>query len=146
MKIGYKNNTLCYWWREKNHKVLMCFLGVLCVFFGCLEERKMCRETRQRAENLEKCLPPLVWRVLGAIYSLSMRFEAAALQGPLDSIGLKMGWSWHPWKYFDFLFPKRYGSWKSNSQIKSYSSRKLAVHRSICQPCFHDISVVLTLI
>ena len=32
----------------------MCFLGVLCVSFWCLEERKMCRETRKREKNLEK--------------------------------------------------------------------------------------------
>ena len=75
-----------------------------------------------------------------------MIFEAAALQGPSPSNLLGWVWSWNLWKYLDFLFLKRYGSWKSNSWIKSYGFRKLVVHRSVRYPDFRDISAVLTLI
>ena len=114
----------------------MCFLGVW-------KREETCRETGQRAK-LRKCLPFLVWRVLGAIYSPDAPFEVATLQGPLASKGLWLDWSWLPWKYFDFLFPKRYGSWKFNGWIKSYGSWKLAVHQSVRYPGFHDISPILT--
>ena len=58
----------------------MCFLGVLCVFFWCLEERKMCRETRQR-EKFKKMCSSLICGVSGAIYSLDMLFKVVALGG-----------------------------------------------------------------
>jgi len=43
-----------------------------------------------------------------------------------------------------FSISKKYGTQKSNSQIKSYGSRKFALQRSILHPSFCDISVVLT--
>ena len=47
-KIGYKNNTLYFWWRSKNQEVLMCFL---CVF---RERRKMCRKHPGKEQDPEK--------------------------------------------------------------------------------------------
>ena len=70
--------------------------------------------------------------------SWSIHFEAAALKGQ------KKCGSWHPWKDLDFLFLKRYESWKSNNRIKSYGSRKFVMHRSVRHPGFCDISAVLT--
>ena len=90
------------------------FLGVVCVFW-CLEERKTCRETKKMSSFL-------VWGVPGAIYSFSTHFEAEALQGPPALKDLKRSWSWHPYKYFDFLFLKRYGSWKFQSDQKLWLS------------------------
>ena len=119
---------MCFWWREKNEEVLMCFS----VFGREQKFRKMCYF--------------LVWRVLGAIYSPGTHFKTMTLQGPPASKGIKWGWSWHPWKYLGFLFLKRYGSWNSNSRIKSYGFRKSAVHRSVYHPGFRDTSIILTLI
>ena len=150
MKIGYKNSTWGCWWREKNQEALMCFFGCFVCVFWCLEERKSV-EKPDKEHKIRKNVFSLVWGVPKAIYSPDTHFVAAALkglpvalQGPPALKGLKFGWSWHLWKYFDFLFPKRYGSWKSKGRIKSYDSQKLAVHRSIHHPSFHDILVVLT--
>ena len=59
----------------------------------------------------------LVWSVPRAFYSPGTIYKAAA---PSNDFGL--GWSWHPWKDLDFLFLKRYGTWKSSNRIKSYGS------------------------
>ena len=50
---------------------ITCFIGIICVFFWCLEEikKKACREVGQQA-NFRK------------IYSPSTLFEATALGGP----------------------------------------------------------------
>ena len=69
--------------------------------------------------------------VSGAFYSPNTNYKATALQGPPPLNGLGSSWSWHPWKDFDFLFLKRYGTWKFNGQIKTYDSGKLVVHRSV---------------
>ena len=79
---------------------------------------------------------------LGLFIAQGAFLEATALQGPPASQGPKMNGSWNPWKYLDFLFLKRYGSWKSNGWIKSYGSRKFVVHRSVRRPGFCDISTV----
>ena len=53
-KIGYKNNTLYFWWREKNQEALMCF-------FLCLEERKKVSEIIQvERKNPENSSPDLM--------------------------------------------------------------------------------------
>ena len=119
------------------------------VFFGCffgVWKRKKRVEKPSREQNLGKCDLFQVWGVPWAIYCPSPNYKATALQGLSASNLLWLGWSWKTWKGFDFLFLKRYGTWKSNGQIKSYGSRKLAVHRSVRHPGFCDISAVLTLI
>ena len=119
------------------------FLNVFCVFFWCLEDRKTCKKTMQRAK-IRKNMIPQVQRVPRTFYSPSKNFKAAAHVGPPASNLLWLSWSWHVWKGLDFLFLRRYGSWNSNGQIKSYSSWKLVVHRSVHYPRFCDISTVLT--
>ena len=47
------NNTLCYWSREKNQEGLMCFLGVLCVFFG-VWNREKCVEKPEKEQKIRK--------------------------------------------------------------------------------------------
>ena len=46
--IGYKNNTLCFWSREKNQEALMCFLGVW-------KREKTRREAGQREKFKKMC-------------------------------------------------------------------------------------------
>ena len=116
------------------------------VFFCVWKRGKICRRHSGREQNPGRLLLFFVWRVTGAFYSPSMIFKAMALQGQLPSNSLWLGWSWHPWKDLDFLFLKRYGTWKSNGWIKSYGFRKLVVHRLVHYPNFRDISAVLTLI
>ena len=72
--------------------------------------------------------------------------KVEALEGPSPRKGQQKCGSWQSWKDLDFLFLKKYGSWKSNSWIKSYGSRKLVMHQLVRYPGFHDISTVLTLI
>ena len=44
-RLGIRTIPCVLWWRGKNQEAFMCFLGFLCVFFWCLEEReKLCRE------------------------------------------------------------------------------------------------------
>jgi len=45
----------------------------------CVWKREKCVEKLGREQNLEKCLPLLVYEVLGAVYSPDMLFEAVAL-------------------------------------------------------------------
>ena len=139
-KIGYKNNNLDFCWREQNQQTLMCFLGV----FGVCKREKCVEKPYKGKKKSRKCVLLLVWGMPGAIYSPDTNFEVAALVGLPASNLLWLGWSWKPWKYLDFLFLKRYGTRKSNDRIKSYGSRKLEVHQSVCYPGFHDISAILS--
>ena len=104
--------------REESRNFDVFFGGVLCVFW-CLEERKKCVENLGSKQISKKCGLSLVFGVFEAIYSPSTNFEttalrAANLQPPL--IGL-------------ISTPlKRFGTKKYNRWIKSYGSKKLAVH------------------
>ena len=130
---------LVKWEESRNFDVFfMCFL--------CLKEKKDEQKMSRKSTGTKGDLSILVWRVPGAFYSTGMLFEAAALVRPPPPKGHGLGWSWHPWKDFDFLFLKRHGSWKSNDRIESYGSRKLMVHRLVRYPGSRDISAVLTLI
>jgi len=75
--------------------------------------------------------------VPGLFYSLDTNYEVVVLVLLPPSNGPGWAWSWHHWKYLDFEFLKRYGTRKSNGQIKSYGSGKLAMHRSMRWPSFH---------
>ena len=140
-KIGYRNNTLCFWWGEKNQEALIYFLGV----FGVWKREKHLGKLG-RKQYFKKNGPSLVWGVLRAIYSPNTNFKVAMLQGPPASKSLWSGWSWHFWKGLDFLFLKRYGTRKSNGWIKSYGSWKFVVHWSVRHSNFCDILAALTLI
>ena len=51
-KIGYRNNTLCFWWGEKNQEALMWFL-----VFG---REKKCVEKLGKKKTSKKKWFPLV--------------------------------------------------------------------------------------
>ena len=133
-----------FWWREKNQETLMCVFFFWC--FLCLKEGKTSGKIPGREQKLRKMSSSQVWGVPRAIYSPSTNFKVVAFVGPPASNFIGSGWSWNPWKGFDFLFLKRYGTWKSNDRIKSYGSQKLVVHRSMHHPGFRDILAVLTLV
>ena len=70
------------------------------------------------------------------LYKEGHHLQMATDQVDLDTLG----------KILTFCFWKGMKLEKSNSQIKSYGSQKLVVHRSVRYPDFHDILAVLTLI
>ena len=118
---------------------------VFCVFFVFKRLENGVKNVQEESRTQGDFLF-LVWRRLGPFKAPAWFTRRRPLLGCRwpPSKGLKSSWSWHPWKDLDFLFLKRYGTWKSNSQIKSYGSRKLAVHQSARYLGFHDISAVLT--
>ena len=106
------------------------------VCFGCFlvfgREKNKCVERLGKMRISKKSVSSLSVGCLGLFIALGAFFEAATLQGPSASKGLKMCGSWYPWKDLDFQFLKKCGTQKSNGWIKSYDSGKLAVHQSVC--------------
>ena len=135
----------CIFGEEKNQEALMCFFSFsfFLVFFVFGREEKSSVHPGWK-KGARGSLFFLVWSVPRAFYSPGTIYKAATLVGPPPSNGFGLGWSWHPWKDLDFLFLKRYGTWKSSNRIKSYGSQKLAVHRSMRYHGFRDILAVLT--
>ena len=92
---------------------------------------------------------PLSRVCLGLFIVSGMKIEAMAIERP-PAAGLNpplIGPILTPLDiYIYFQFLKRYGTQKSNCQIKSYGSQKFGMQRLVCHPNFHDISTVLTLI
>ena len=57
----------------------MCFCVFCVCVCVCVWKREKCVEKFGREKNSEKCLPLLVYEVLGAVYSPGTLFEAMAL-------------------------------------------------------------------
>ena len=99
-------------------------------------------------------MSPPFWGVPGAIYSPKSAFRGDGHCRAGGSISMAASLKWFLIQliltpldiYIYFQFLKRYGTQKSNCQIKSYGSQKFGMQRLVCHPNFHDISTVLTLI
>ena len=114
-------------------------LLLLLLLFG--REKKTQRGTRQRVNFIKKCMSPQSDGCLRLFIALSAFFEVAFFaffKPPLIRLILT------PLDRSSFSVSKKYGTQKSNNQIKRYGSRKFALQRSILHPSFCDISTVLT--
>ena len=115
----------------------MCFFGC----FLCLQEGENVQKNKVERKNQEKKMILLLSEGCWGFLQFRCKFRGG---GPSASNLPQSDWSWHFWNGLDFLFLKRYGSWKSNGWIKSDGSQKLVVHRSMRYLGFRDILTVLT--